>query len=160
MIQELLFRDTLEEARQGVMGDLDKGSTCPCCEQLAKVYKRKLTSHMVRVLVELYAKNREKPGEYWHSTELDSHDGSGDLGKLKLWGLVEAKPGEGVSGTPHRGLWRITLRGSKFTRGSVLVPRHVHIYNGNRLGFSEEMTTMRLALGDHFDYEELMGQTC
>ncbi len=152
--------DTLRRARLELLEKLNKGSTCPCCGQLARRYRRKFTSTMARVLIELYAKNVEKPDTFWHKKSLKYHDGAGDLGKMKHWGLTEPEPGKNEdSGSPHRGFWRITAKGNRFVRGGIRIPRHVLIYDGHREGFSSDSTHIREAVGDAFDYDELMRTT-
>jgi hypothetical protein len=40
--------------------------------------------------------------------------------------------------------------------GKVAVPKYVYLYNQLLLRLSEEMTTIREALGEKFKYDELM----
>jgi hypothetical protein len=145
---------TLQDARRRLLKRLDEGTICPCCGQTAKRYRRKLTSQMARVLVELHFATRKEG--LVHKRDLESHDGSGDLGKLAHWGLVHSPEGTNAGGSNRSGYWQTTEKGDRFVRDEIKVPRYVHLYNGRRLGFSKEMTDIRTAIGDHFDYEELM----
>ena len=78
--------------------------------------------------------------------------GSGDYAMLKWWGLIEAPKG----GKP--GMWRVTEAGERFVRGPLNVHSHVVMYDDRMLRFDGELTDIRGALGDRFDYDELMGE--
>jgi hypothetical protein len=42
---------TLEEAQTEFYDDLIEGTTCPCCDRWAKVYKRSINSSMAKGLI-------------------------------------------------------------------------------------------------------------
>jgi hypothetical protein len=85
-------------------------------------------------------------GEYcvkrhrWHS---------GEHGKGQWWGFLKR------SERDFR-LYRLTEKGASFIRGDIRVPKYVTEYNSEILEFSEETTDIKEALGDHFNYYELM----
>jgi hypothetical protein len=51
--------DFIREARQKLQARLDDGTTCPCCGQFAKRYKRKLNSSMAAALCWMWTHARD-----------------------------------------------------------------------------------------------------
>jgi hypothetical protein len=139
-----------------------QGSTCPCCGRFGKVYKRKLHSSMVAVLVLL---NRFQSLGYTHVHTLINATTDpavaaairGDFAKLRYWSLIEE--GREVVKEKHvgNGKWRITEAGVRFCEGSLMVQKYVWVYNSDFLGFHGEKITIYDALGSKFSYGELMG---
>jgi hypothetical protein len=144
---------TLHEARAIVRNNLDDGIQCPCCDQFCKRYRRKLNSQMARWLIWLY---RRASGSEW-VTVRESPVRGGDYAKLALWGLVEQKSNDDETKRTS-GVWRITKLGRDFVDGHRFIPSHVMLYNNTIHGWSRACTTIRHALGERFDYAELMGQ--
>lgn len=135
--------DTLSDAKEELMGNLDEGTTCPCCGQFAKRYRRKLHSAMaagLRRALKLYG---------LAPFEIDAGLGrqySSDFAKLRFWGLIDQ-----LSDT---GKWHVTLWGRLFVTGGI-VRKYVHIYNNSADFFSGDDVTIREALGSKFDCDEL-----
>jgi DNA-binding PadR family transcriptional regulator len=76
---------------------------------------------------------------------------------MKLWGLIEEKPGTRDDGSPRVGYYRMTDLGRQFVARAVRVPSHVYIYNGELLQRPvEELITIDEALGKDFSYAEIM----
>ncbi|MEN6368544.1 MAG: hypothetical protein ABFD77_02465, partial [Thermotogota bacterium] len=136
-----------------------KGTTCPCCGRFVKLYKRKLHAEMAAFLCRLVRKWRQEP-RYYSTRELcpaltkSATDGS----YLVLWGLIERDP------IPYRnrrggnaGMYAPSARGIDFVEGTLFVPFRAHILCGELVGFSAEQISIRQALGDKFNYDELMG---
>jgi hypothetical protein len=153
----------LEEARQWVQHRLRDGVTCPCCQQYCRVYRRKLNSTMALALVLIYQYFKANRNAKWlHvaaflvKVKRDSSIAGGDVVKLRYWGLLERALGEREDGSDRIGRYRITELGKQFVEGRIAVPRYVYLYNQMLLRLSEEMTTIREALGDRFSYDELM----
>lgn len=146
------IREATGVLRARLQAKLPDGCRCPVCDQFAKTYKRKLNSGMALGLLVLY---RESGFEYAHVERLIKPiltappSIRGDFAKLRYWGLVEKHP-------EQAGHWRVTGKGRAFVRCEISVPKHVLIYNDECLGFGDEETTIRGALGDRFDYAELM----
>lgn len=160
MTQLALGDWTLAEARAWLADRLDHGERCPCCEQFAKVYTRAIPSATARVLIALYRRDRGD-GEYLFLPPIletlggtPSLGGYGTLGHF--WGLLETMPGEREDGSNRVGWWRLTELGRSFVRGAVTVPKYARIYNGTCLGLTGEAVTIEDALGERFDYRELM----
>ncbi len=152
MSQGILFGGkTLERAKQELRERLDGGTTCPCCGQFAKRYRRKIYSSMVRVLVQAY---RKRP-EWIHDSQYRK---CGDLAKLRYWGLLEERGEEGDQ-TPSSGWWRITPLGEMFVTNQTRVPKYVYLYNAEVEGFSLEEISVVEAVGDKFDFWELMRES-
>lgn len=127
------------------------GQKCPCCTQLAKVYKRKLNSGMARSLIVMYRAARLD----WQHVPTTVGRKSAEEGKLAHWGLVEEEK-ERRSDGGRAGFWRVTLTGEQFVLGHHAVPKYAHIYDGRCLKLSEGPVTIRAALGSKFNYDELM----
>lgn len=146
---------TVEEAKVALATKTLDGAVCPCCKQVAKVYRRKLNSGMARMLIGLFRACR---ASVWvHVSELRHIDVSGDYAKLEHWGLIEAQTGMRDDGNPHTGYWRVTERGQRFVMNEMNVMKYVHLYNNILVDTSGPYVDIRGALGDDFNYEELMG---
>lgn len=149
-------RDTLLEARRMVQHGRVDGITCPCCDQFAKVYRRKLNASMARALLALA---RRPDLEWVHLFDFLQQESiqHSDAPMLRHWGLIEDRGDERADGNPRAGFYRLTDRGRSYAcRPDAILPRHALIYNDHLLGFSEETTTLRQALGSKFDYSELI----
>jgi len=90
-------------------------------------------------------------------TERKINVSNAEYSKLSYWGLIEGKPNEDDDTKRDSGFWRITPLGIDFVNGKCSTCRHVFLYNKKRYGSSDETTTIKEALGDKFDYAELMG---
>lgn len=80
---------------------------------------------------------------------------SNEHGTLRHWGLVERQDSM-TNVRKSVGTWRATEAGRDFARGRIDVPSHVFIYNNGVLGFSASRITIQEALGEHFNFKELM----
>jgi hypothetical protein len=148
---------TLKEAKAFLNRNYEKGTQCPCCNQMVKLYKRKLNSGMARTLIELYKCGDRFVHVKNHLREQQLNN-THDFTLLRHWGLITA-PDEESTGQSS-GLWKITEKGNKFCEGEIVVNRHVLIVVNKHLGFSDEKTTIQDSLGSRFDYNELMRELC
>lgn len=151
---------TLAEARRHLIAHLDEGVHCPCCDQYARRYKRKLNSGMVRALLWLVQVHRQGNGD-WVDVQVNAPAWllrTKQLPTTRYWGLVERAPND-ASTRKSSGQWRPTDLGIRFAFGDVRVPRHVYVYNDVVEAFSAERTDVIEALGDRFSYSELMAWT-
>jgi hypothetical protein len=159
---------TLEESRAWLRENLDNGAECPCCRQLAKVYRRHLNSSMAYALI-LIARYFERADasewlhvpSYLNTVGLDPAIAAairGDWAKLVHWDLLEPRDAERGDGSTRVGEYRITALGRSFVHGRARVPSHVYIYNGRKLRREEvpDQIDVRQALGKKFDYSEIM----
>jgi len=158
---------SLEQAKEDTFNKSVDGTTCPCCQQFVKVYRRKITSSMARALIEL---NR-------HGIRIGTHTGwthmpellarrklqRSDEAKLVHWGLMEPFRALRDDGSKRNGMYRITYLGHKFVQGALEVPKYVYIYNHSVQGFSDgtnghpnETVSIQECIGEKFNYRELM----
>jgi len=152
---------TVEEARNYVLSHWDEGTSCPCCGQRVQRYARPITSSMAWGLCRVYEYFQDHPDETWVHveklfTEMKLHALRGDFAKLRYWGFVEMNEEAREDGNPNNGHWKITERGIAFVRGEVSVPSHVYLYDGHALGFSETYISIRDALKNKFDYDQMI----
>lgn len=157
---------SLDEATEWLRQRVKDGAECPCCTQFAKVYKRKLNSAMAYVLIIMVREYRLNGGAWMHVPSMLNRKGlkpsvaasiRGDWAKLAWWGLIEEEP-KPEDDTQRRtsGSWRPTGAGITFANGRTNVPRHANFYAARLLSMGKEQTSIEEALGDKFDYQELM----
>jgi hypothetical protein len=143
----------IDEAKQQLKDNFIEGMRCPCCDQLVKKYSRKLTRSMAIGLMSLY-RQQHTPRPI-HIKKIEGVNG-GEFAQLRRWGLIRAATNTTTT-KRMSGLWFITYKGAEFVKGRMQVPAYCDTYNGETLSFSEEMTTIKQALGRNFDYAEMMG---
>lgn len=146
--------DNVERLRAMARRDIDR---CECCGGRTKVYRRKLNSGMAATLCWMAT---HEAGEWKH---LAREAGryvlrNRDYSKLTHWRMVEERPNLNDPSKRTSGFWRITDRGWEFAANQTREPSHIFVQSpGERfLGFEETSTDVIEALGDHFDYTELM----
>lgn len=155
---------TLKEAKDLLRAEWEEGVECPCCTQFVKLYKRKITSSMAYALILLYRYFKNHPDQEWvHMNDyLNSIEGlpfpikSGDNAKLRYWDLLEEKPEQRDDGSNRAGYWKLTQLGRDFVRGEATVQSHAKVFNSKCYGLTGEQITIHEALGDKFNYTELM----
>ena len=148
--------ETLEQAKAHVEQGLSVGIECPCCGQLAKLYKRKIYATPAAELIALFRlDSTHDPDQFYHISNFRNLHG-GDISKLRYWGLVEERTNEDDTKRTS-GYWRITDKGRRFALGKITVPKYAYIYNSELHGFSEQHQSIIDALGEKFNYPELMG---
>lgn len=144
---------TLREARDWLRDRVDEGASCPCCGQLAKVYRRKITSSSARGLIVVWL----QAGRAW--THLPTTAGlarlGGEFARLRYWGLVEEDDAKREDGG-RAGNWRLTDPGVAFVRNQHRVPKYAYIYDGRLLDLVGEPVNVHDALGRRFRYDDLM----
>lgn len=145
---------TLEQARELVMAQREGGITCPCCDQLVKLYKRKLNTNMGQFLISLVLRYNQK-GQDWVRYSECKFTGR-DYPYISLWGLAETQPNTDET-KKNSGMWRPTQKGIDFAYGRITVPSHVHVYNNQVVGWSDTPVGIRDVLNRPFSYSELVG---
>jgi len=130
-----------------------KVQTCPCCDQVVKVYKRQINHEMCVCLRNLHMNSKE--GQYIHIKDIRGLSGGGDFAKLTFWGLVEAEQNYDT-GKRTSGMWCITQKGRDFVEGRIQVPKYALIYNSKFLEHEGELVSFKGRLGEGFNYQELM----
>lgn len=155
-----LVPGSLVRAADIVKAGLDEGTTCPCCDQFAKRYRRPLNSGAARWLISLVLLCE---GHAWaHTSDVIKGltgvlSGTDATTLLPHWDLIEAKPNDD-SKKRTSGFWRPTDKGVDFVLGRITVQKTVVRYNNVREGFEGDEITIQDALGDKFNYSELMGR--
>lgn len=157
---ELADSTPLGDARAWLRERVDDGEHCPCCTQLAKVYRRKLSSAAARTMILLAVHggrdryvNLPRLLERF-APELSSQGGYATL--AHWWGLIEQMPGVRDDGSAHVGLWRLTELGAMFVDRRARVPKYARLYDGRCLGFDGPTVGIEDALGTRFRYDDLM----
>jgi hypothetical protein len=151
-----LFRDTtsLGEVREWLRANADSGVRCPCCTQYVKVYRRKLNAGMARALITLWRRAGTNVVHLNSTVSSVSHEAA----QLAWWGMIEQRPDDRRREDEGRSSWwRVTDLGQRFAQNQVMVSQHVYVFHGNVLGFDDtQRISIVEALGDKFDYRELM----
>jgi len=156
---------SLKEVRAVTMRGAERGTICPCCGQFVKLYKRKLNSAMAHALIRIHKHFRRNPDLNWlHVPDFlrDHKIARADEAKLVLWGLLQGSGEMREDGSKRSGFYKLTDLGQRFVMREERVPKYVYIYNQTVYGFSDgshwprELTDVGDALGDHFNYAELM----
>jgi len=155
--------DTLTAAQEWVKRACRDGVICPCCMQKAKVYKRKLNGTMAYALIQIHRYFKQPHHDGWlhvpqHLSNLTTTATvrGGDWSKLRLWQLIEARPGDRGDGSVRNGYYKITPTGAAFADQKWRIPQHVFIYNQEALGYEGPDISIVDALGEKFNYTKLM----
>ena len=163
---EARLNQTILTGRRHVAEHRAEGVRCPCCDQWAKEYRRKLNAGMAATLIALWSATLERESfgnrDPWFHIDRDLV-GKGraparcrDFSVLKAWGLIEPKPV--APGAVHSGFWAITARGRMVCRNpkAQWLRKYVVLYNGQHLRFEGPMISVMQALDSKFDFGELM----
>lgn len=144
----------LGEARDWLRNRIDEGASCPCCQQYARVYRRKITSRQAHGFILVW----RAAGIDWVHIPTVHPAFTGDGGKLSMlryWGLLEEADDKRDDGG-RAGWWRITSRGRLYLDDQLRVPKYARTYDGRCLSLVGEPVGIRDALGTRFRYDELM----
>jgi hypothetical protein len=150
--------ESIKEAKEYLRENYKKGCKCPCCDQVVRLYKRKLNSGMAITLIQMH----KHSNNFFHVKDMlrekGLHNGH-DWSLLKYWGLIQELDVLPGSTKKSSGQYRVTEKGVDFVYGRINLPKHILIYNKRFQGFSDEETTIKESLGDDFNYYELLNQT-
>lgn len=152
---EMLLLEAQQRVQAGRLGRY--GIVCPCCGQLAKVYKRKFTGAMARALIWLYRQGGDH--RYIHVNATAPRfvlEGGGYFAMMRHWGLIEPAPEREDDPGRTSGRWGVTRLGVEFVLKRRAIPSHVHLYSNAVVGWSESTLTIATVLEGRFSYEELM----
>lgn len=146
---------TLGEARAALRELVTEGHDCPCCSQMAKIYRRRITRPMALALIECWRKGGTH--EYVYVADLPTY--SSDFAKLVYWGLIEEQRAKRPDGG-RMGYWRVTPKGEDYLSGRLSLPKYANVYNARCLSLDGyTWADVHDALGKGFDLTELMGET-
>lgn len=151
------MKNTLKEARKHLLASGRQGAVCPCCSQFVKLYKRKFNTVMARGLISLYHLSDGKTHFHHVSAIMTkiSPTGSNDFHKLRYYDFIR----EQVNSDPKKktfGYWRITQKGIDFVMNKSTVKEYMLIYNTKLKGMEGEEIDIKKALGNKFNYSQLM----
>ena len=145
-IKALHLNKMKDNEKQELRTKIYDGARCPCCNQFAKVYKRRLYSAPARALISLYRR-----GRWSHVNDFES----GQVALLKHWGLVQEKLNVDTKKT-NSGIWAITMEGIDFVKCFSTVRSHIVLYDAKFIKFHGPHVDIRHCLGKNFNYGELM----
>jgi len=145
---------TLKEIKEHLQSGWVKGTSCPACKQLVKIYPHQINSAIARVLIRMYNSDAE-----WINIFRDLKPSTTMYSIAAFWKLIEPKGDEPENNSKSSGYWRLTEKGRLFVENNLDIPKHAYIYNNQVRGFSAEEISIVKALGKKFDYAELMGYT-
>jgi hypothetical protein len=140
---------------------MKEGCKCVVCKQNVKMYKKKIDSQMAYFLIRLHKITKENPTKRFFHVQDDINvtlKVGGSWAKLRYWELIEEQPKDS-SATEKRtsGMWRITMKGIDFVEGKINVLKYVKLYNQTFYGYDGDEVSIREAIKDKFNYQELMG---
>jgi hypothetical protein len=137
---------TVEEASIKLASQAERGSTCPCCGQFVKAYKRRIRGNHARFLIDVARlSTAESPWVHYKAC----HFAGRDYAYLHHYGLAVGKP--------RAGLWKITELGARFLMGKAEIPEWIMIFNNSVVARAEAQIDVRTCLSSGgFDYDELM----
>lgn len=95
-----------------------------------------------------------KTPNYFHIRSIfDFHPG--DFAKLLAWDLIQ-QMGNSDKTKSSSGYWAITEKGKLFVQDRITRPKFVYSYNAKFLGFDGPEISIKEALTEQFNYDELM----
>lgn len=130
---------------------------CGVCQRPHRNYRRKLNAGMAAVTVRLYALGGGSAMDWVNVVRLfpnTTHRG-GEWAQIRHWGLALPRDVR-THATNSPGDWQITPLGVAFVEGRIEVPRYIETRDGELLRKSKETISIMGALGNAFDYAELL----
>lgn len=149
--------DTLDEAKAFLRDNWDKGTNCPCCGQRVQRYNYKLFASSAFALIRLYRLGEGEHHIKQFAEATANTPRAPHFAELRFWHMVEASTNDDPT-KKASGYWKITDAGKQFVEGTLRVKSRILMYNNKFVGFApnSEIISIREALGNKFDYEELM----
>lgn len=154
---------TIQEEKQRLRDNFEKGTRCACCNQNVKLYPRSISNTVAMALI-IFAREYDKQEELYIEIKkvmgkagVLNYFRGGDYAKLTCWGLIEAETGTTrEDGNPRTGFYRLTDEGRAFAEGVITLPKYAMTYNGKVYKFKGKQVTITDCLGTKFNYNELM----
>lgn len=147
---------TVEQAKLELRANWEAGIKCPCCGQLVKKYSYSLNAGIAEVLIKMY-RNGSFAWAWVHVNKEIRPASGGYFSLAKWWGLIEQQSNDDPA-KRGSGLWRLTMKGMRFVRSEITLPKYAEIFDQHLLGFSGKEITIREALGTKFNYQDLMNE--
>lgn len=142
----------LKDARKWLRDQVVDGARCPCCNQLAKVYRRPINAGMALSIIKMLRFG----GLEYQYIPASIGAKSREEGKLRYWGLIEEELEVRREDGGRAGWWRVTPKGRDWVLERITVPKYARIYDAKLLGLTGPEVTIRQALGTKFNLDELM----
>lgn len=142
---------TLKQARALVEKHKDKGIICPCCDQMAKIYKRSINVGMACSLIKMLRVG----GLDWQHIPTTVGGKSREEGKFVYWGLAEDSMEKREDGG-RKGVWRVTQNGKDFIEGRITLQKWARVYNKKLIELFGKQVSIQDCLKNKFNYNELM----
>lgn len=151
---------TLQEAKNDLALNWDKGIECPCCTQYVKLYRRSISGGSAYTLIRLYRETGVLKDfhleDIMRALEIP-HATRSDFSKLRFWGLIKPLTGKREDGSSRNGHWIVTNEGRDFIQGSAMVRKYAMVFNNKQYGYQGKELGIRETLTSKFNYDELMG---
>ena len=133
---------------------------CECCGHIRFTYTRKFNSNMAVTLLALYKHNVNGYVKVEEFLLEHGYKRCGDFSYLVHYRLLEKQKGKRDDGSKKNGYYRLTALGILFVEGKHKVKESFIISENKLLGFSEKEIDIKQALGEKFNYSELIQQSC
>lgn len=134
-----------------------------------QVYRRKISSSMVKAMFYLYRWHQQNGFDKW--CKLSDYISqfkepvvvcSGDNPKLRHWGLIEMKSETDGDvrddGSDRTGYYKLTQFGNDFLHGKIVVHEFLFICNKEVIGKSETNTNVKQCIKNKFDFREILNK--
>ena len=146
---------TIEDAKAHLRANFHAGTNCPVCTQRVQLYRHKLTGPMVKTLIDMYRLTSNRSEQWVHVMD-EIKPINGDYAKLRHWGLLEARGDVPEPSKKASGYWRLTKLGEDFIKNKALVHEYALLFDNRSWGFAGNTINIKQALGNKFNYTELM----
>ena len=143
---------TIAEAKTHLRDNWEEGTNCPCCGQKVKLWRKKPISTAVASLCKLV---KMYDGKALHLDKFNVVKKDRNFNQLVLWGLIRPEYNEGETKRAS-GEWHPTAKGIMFVNEVRSIRKYVYTYDNKVVKFSDETITVREALGNKFNYQELI----
>jgi len=134
----------------------DNGFVCGVCGSYVKRYTRKFNSNMAIAMIALL---KHSKGKFVHLENFLNQHGyqrCGDASYLIHYGFLERRIGNREDGSSRNGEYKLTGRGVMFCEGKIKAAQKFKILHNRFEGFAGNDITIQDALGERFNYTELM----
>lgn len=152
---------TLTDVKEFLKKNYLDGCDCPACGQNVKLYERNLTSAMAYGLILLVNSGNK---DFFHIENFLKEQKCpssirGDIAKLRYFKLIERQNVKREDGSKRAGYYKLTDKAYEFVKNKIVVPKFVTIYNKKMYGISKDYINIEQALGNKFNYNDLMNNS-
>lgn len=156
--------DTHQEAKDYLRANWKKGCHCPTCGQTVKLYKYKFDASKAMAAIGIYKLDKHYKQESFHLQRdfvnlLKLNANNLHYTKMKYYDFIERDSSKDDPKKGGSGWWFGTQQVRDFVEGKTRIPSVFYVYDGRCIGFGNETISVKEALAEKFDYEELMAET-